>query len=108
MDANGGIQARILVGEFQHFPTGFQVYRRGDDPIHPGLGSADDNRVPSFVIAVKVQMAVGINHSRCSALSNLTSASTIIWISCSNVTSGSQPILVPALLGSPTSKSTSA
>jgi hypothetical protein len=60
VDADGGIQHRVVFGQFDSGPAGGQREARNQNSFDPSPGSAFQNGFPVGVELVEVQMAVGI------------------------------------------------
>ena len=107
MDVNRSIYIVISLSQSYRSMAGLQVSTRIDDGRHASFDCPSQHLVPILVEVWKIQMTVRINHPPlvCNAA---ISASTISRMSSSKLTLGSQPSLAPALLASPTSRSTSA
>jgi len=113
MDADRSVDALFALGQRDRLAAAWQINRRDDYSLDAGIGGAAQHVGAIVIVSLKIEMAVGIDqlHQMTRfglSLSFLRSASTIMPINSSKLTSGAQPSACLALLGSPTSRSTSA
>ena len=113
MDADRSVDALFAPSERDRFAAAWQINRRDDNSQDAGIDGAPQHIGAIMIISLKIEMAVGIDqlHQMTRfglSLSFLRSASTIMPMSSSKLTSGAQPSACLALVGSPTSRSTSA
>ena len=77
MDADGGIDKRVLLRQCDRRPAGRQIAANGDEGLDTGFPGAGNHRLPVIVVSGIVEMGMGIDEH--AGLSGLLCLSGLIW-----------------------------